>query len=578
MQLRCSSIILIFLRINNLCYGLSRQKSFRLNSEISDRMFQRTQVVINPSTWKVSHINPLFFLGSCFSENMSAKLKALKFQVESNPFGTIYNPLSISQSLSRITREKYLVAEDLTEDNVEHGIFHSWDHHSSYSGHDAIKVLNRINDNILSAKNSLQSCNALYLTLGTTQIHTLKQNNQVVANCHKQPSNLFEKSKLSLQECTAALSDAVTLCRSFNPNLNIVLTVSPVRHTKEGCVENALSKSTLLCAAHEVTANFPFVSYFPAYEIMMDDLRDYRWYAEDMIHPSIQAQDYIFDRFRTCFFDPPTNSLCDKIASTQKDLQHKPIVKSTAYRRHLERCLVNLVKMQEINHFLDFSAEILERVKLRIRKNRSPYIIVAVGKKVQNLQFSDALSAMDSSIGEEFWDSFFGVAVSSRVGSIRDCAVIPVFPLYRCSNVTLEVFRPDSFSVISFCFRILIIIAIKPFLIVNKCTKVDTTAHVFDRISLSNALFSPGFINLIFAPIYRSIIGFYFSSISLRVLLPPPHYFQIIHKFSATSGVEIPILGLDDKNIYSNKPTQDKQTIAMKQFLQINNSIMMLTT
>eukprot|EP00597_Dinobryon_sp_UTEXLB2267_P005805 CAMPEP_0170066482 /NCGR_PEP_ID=MMETSP0019_2-20121128/6165_1 /TAXON_ID=98059 /ORGANISM="Dinobryon sp., Strain UTEXLB2267" /LENGTH=236 /DNA_ID=CAMNT_0010273587 /DNA_START=323 /DNA_END=1033 /DNA_ORIENTATION=+ len=214
--------------------------------------------------------------------------------------------------------------------------------------------ISNANDFLTSSKKSV-----IFITLGTTKVHILKENGCVVANCHKQPGKLFETKVLSLSTIIESLRHAISVCKALNKDIQIVFTVSPVRHTRDGIIENSLSKSTLLCAVHALKDEFPeFVSYFPAYEYMIDELRDYRWYEEDMIHPSKLAREFFLSKFLSSYTTADTQDLCEKISKINNNINHKPRFPETeAYRKHLSSTILAMLEMQD-KHGIDFSSDI----------------------------------------------------------------------------------------------------------------------------------------------------------------------------------------------------------------------------
>lgn len=251
----------------------------------------------------VSHESPLLLVGSCFSDNIGAELAADLFDVSVNPFGPLYNPLSILSGLRRLASG---MPVDEAELFCHEGRWHHWDFHSRYSARVPAEAAARMNASIADGHAALIGAGAIFITLGTTLCYPLADGGRVVANCHKQPSTLFAPRSLTLSETAAALREMLGCIRGANPRCRVILTVSPLRYLGDGFHSNTLIKSTLHLAIAEVMASDPDIIYFPAYEIMNDDLRDYRFYADDMKHPSARAVRYIYDIFGESFFDPAT--------------------------------------------------------------------------------------------------------------------------------------------------------------------------------------------------------------------------------------------------------------------------------
>eukprot|EP01040_Poterioochromonas_malhamensis_P012068 gene12068-13188_t len=257
-------------------------------------------------------------------------MKDLKFPVLSNPQGILFNPSSIASCLTNIIQNRQYTREDLFLDhNPDHRVYHSYDHHSEYDGVEVEEVLERMNNDLSLAHHHLRHSRALFITLGTAKVYYLLSNKErIVANCHKQPGTLFEHRMMTSEEIVCLFQPLIQDLLSFNPHLQIVFTVSPIRHTRDGIISNSLSKSTLLYSIHQLIAQEKRkpqrVTYFPAYEYMMDDLRDYRYYEEDLIHPNHQAISYIFHYFQRKYFSEDTLSLLPDIQKLSQHLQHRP--------------------------------------------------------------------------------------------------------------------------------------------------------------------------------------------------------------------------------------------------------------
>ncbi len=273
------------------------------------------------SPLKIGHADRLLCIGSCFAEQMGGRLERLKFPTMVNPFGIVFNPASIGRSLERLMSGESFSENDL----VQHqGLWHSWAHHGRYSQPDKAAALSNINDSLSTAKAFLENTNRLVVTLGTAHVFTLKKTGEVVANCHKLSAAEFERRRLSVAEVVESLLPVFEKMKAQLPGLEIIATVSPVRHLRDGLMENQRSKATLLLALDEIGQRLPYVHYFPAYEILLDDLRDYRFYAEDMAHPSPQATDYIWQYFEQAFFDEKTRALNGRIERVLSAMAHRP--------------------------------------------------------------------------------------------------------------------------------------------------------------------------------------------------------------------------------------------------------------
>ena len=278
------------------------------------------------------HSDRVVMMGTCFSDNIGAKMRHAMMQVTVNPFGTLYNPLSIASGISRLVTGTPIAGNTLFAQN---GVWNSYAFHSRYSLADKQSTLDRMNDQIARAHCQLKSCHALVVTLGTAVVYRLKSTGQVVANCHKVPQHEFSRRMDAVDEMAQVLEQMVQEFHHFNPSAQVIFTVSPIRHIADGLDVNSLSKASLRVAVNEVvTAHPDFVAYFPSYEIMMDDLRDYRFYATDMVHPSEVAVEYIWQAFQATYFDDRSAQAIARCERVGKRLQHRPM---SASREVVER-------------------------------------------------------------------------------------------------------------------------------------------------------------------------------------------------------------------------------------------------
>jgi len=273
------------------------------------------------SSVSISHDDRLLCLGSCFAEQMGGRLQRLKFPTSVNPFGIVFNPVSMANSLERLLVGEPFCEAELVENQ---GLWHSFEHHGCFSNPDKTAALDAINRSFSEGRKFLENTNRLIVTLGSAHVFTLKKTGAVVANCHKLPAADFERRRLTVDEVLAALLPIFQKLKSKLPELEIIATVSPVRHLRDGLMENQRSKATLLLALDELAQKLTYVHYFPAYEILLDDLRDYRFYAEDMAHPSPQATDYIWQYFEQAFFEEKTKQLVKRIEQVLTALSHRP--------------------------------------------------------------------------------------------------------------------------------------------------------------------------------------------------------------------------------------------------------------
>lgn len=278
----------------------------------------RTSYKSKKGSLDISYKDRLIFIGSCFSEHLYQILSDRKFNVSSNPYGILYNPISIFNALEEIIKLKCYSKEDL----IEHkGIYQSFQHHSEFSDMKADFVVQKINEGIKTAHKNLQKSSYLFITLGSAWVYEYQ--GEIVGNCHKMPNNLFTKRILSAAEIKAGALSLLNILKNFNPELQVVFTVSPVRHIKDGFEENSLSKAILRNAIYLLEVSEKTISYFPSYEIMMDDLRDYRFYENDMLHPNKTAIDYIFEAFKVHYFKKESLEIMAGIEKLQQALQHR---------------------------------------------------------------------------------------------------------------------------------------------------------------------------------------------------------------------------------------------------------------
>lgn len=315
----------------------------------------RTQLPKKSYPFKIGHQHASLCVGSCFAENIGQRLRKNKFNCILNPFGILYNPVSISEGIHHLLNNQAFSDEDLFN---HQGLWHSFQHHGRFSGPDKTIVLNQINKELDTAHQFLQKTNRLIITLGTASVFQNIKTNKVVANCHKLPGNQFNKQRLSVNDCVLTLSQTFETLKSTQANLEILITVSPIRHLRDGLVENQRSKATLLLAVAELEQQFSFVHYFPAYEIMMDDLRDYRFYESDYTHPTTQAVDYIWDYFQHAFFTKETYLILAEISKILQAAQHRPFhVESEEHQTFLQRQIAVIASLEERYDFLVFSKE-----------------------------------------------------------------------------------------------------------------------------------------------------------------------------------------------------------------------------
>ena len=281
----------------------------------------RTEVQIPVSDTALEIDDRVFSIGSCFASEISDLLKTGQIQTLNNPFGTIFNPFSINQAVKRLYHSEFYAEDDLIKFGEE---VISLDHHSKFNSRFVHQTLDKINAEIEVGNRFLQDANWVMITYGTSFIYEFLPKKKLVANCHKIPGKYFEKRLLTHLEITDSVYETVTVLKDIcKENVQILFTVSPVRHTKDGMVENNLSKAKLIAAIHEILPQFENCHYLPVYEILMDDLRDYRFYKEDLIHPNRQAVQYIWEKFGSAYFSDETMDFVEENFKIAKALEHK---------------------------------------------------------------------------------------------------------------------------------------------------------------------------------------------------------------------------------------------------------------
>ena len=268
----------------------------------------------------ISYQSNVLLTGSCFAEHIAAKLKYHKFRIVSNPFGILFHPRAIENLFDRSLDKRFYTEEEVFPVNDR---WHCSDAHSDMSGNAAGATVDKLNVALKTTNQQIYKSTHIIITLGTAWVYRLKKTGQTVANCHKVPQKEFSKELLSLQEIIGSLENIITKVQEVNKDAVLVFTVSPVRHLRDGFVENTHSKSHLISAVHQITDDKK-ICYFPSYEIMMDELRDYRYYDRDMVHPNEIAVDYIWDRFKKVWIDEEADVVMDKVEQIQKALLHKP--------------------------------------------------------------------------------------------------------------------------------------------------------------------------------------------------------------------------------------------------------------
>lgn len=285
----------------------------------------RTELPVPKQDLGLDLFGGMVFMGSCFSDNIGGRLSSLGVPALVNPFGVIFHPEPLLRIIEQAIDPEFSYSESHL---LEHqGMFYSLNHHGSFKGTDNILLLERLNGQLSLLRKKLAESSTLFLTLGTAWGYEYED--EIVANCHKLPNDLFTKSISSYSSVLEKLTLTINSLATTNPNLKVIMTVSPVRHIKNGIVEDSRSKSILHSAVHEVVNNLSNAHYFPSFELMMDDLRDYRFYKSDLIHPSDLAIDYIFDYFSKSHFSDEANETLKELAKFSLLQKHKPMDNSS---------------------------------------------------------------------------------------------------------------------------------------------------------------------------------------------------------------------------------------------------------
>lgn len=316
-----------------------------------------TPITIEKQTGYLQHGSPILLLGSCFAENVGEFLARCKFDIEINPFGTLYNPESIANAIERLISNRPFRENELCHDG---NLWYSYHHHGKFSQTTVEATLDGINNSYERGVTLLANCQRLVVTFGTAYVYRLASNGMAVTNCHKQPAALFTRERLSVSDIVQRWDDILTQLQAHAPQCKVLFTVSPIRHLRDGAHDNQLSKSTLLLATeHLCKLHSNMCSYFPAYEIVLDELRDYRFYADDMTHPSAQAVTYICNRLVDTYFTDETRQLAERCEKIHRSLQHRPIngCDNNAYRQFAEKLITQMKDIEKECPYISFQEE-----------------------------------------------------------------------------------------------------------------------------------------------------------------------------------------------------------------------------
>lgn len=302
----------------------------------------RTEVNIPKWPFTIDHSHTIVSLGSCFANNIAAYLSRRKFRVISSPTGILFNPASIANAVDMILDSRTIRSNELIECD---GVYLHHDFHSSISGYSPESAIANMQSAIDRAYKALHDADYLILTLGTAWVYKLANTGHIVANCHKQPASMFRREMLSIDEIVASLERIIS-----RSNARIILTLSPIRHISDGLEDNSLSKALLRVAIDDVCRRHSNVYYFPSYEILLDDLRDYRFYGDDLVHPSTSAIEYIAEKFLDAAISPATRQRMQLIESVMRGVEHRPNnPQSEAYKEFCRRMLRTIEEMEHID-------------------------------------------------------------------------------------------------------------------------------------------------------------------------------------------------------------------------------------
>lgn len=319
-----------------------------------------SEITIPVSAYKIDYSTPMIFVGSCFSSHIGDRFRQLKMPAMVNPFGTVYNPISIGKTLHNILLCKEYGTADIYKVSDR---YVSLDHYTLFSDELPDRLLALINSGVVEAHKMLQRSNYLFVTFGTAMIYRLKESGYVVSNCHKLPESQFERERLSVEAIVEFWQELLCELHNLLPHLRVIFTVSPIRHWKDGAHNNQISKSTLLLAIDTLMEQFDFIDYFPAYEIVIDELRDYRFYAPDLFHLSTQAVDYIWERFSQTFFTSEVVALQREYEKLSKAINHRVVGGSPSEIekfKHSTLALIDKLEKKEPTISLSVEKKIVE--------------------------------------------------------------------------------------------------------------------------------------------------------------------------------------------------------------------------
>ncbi|MBS2097797.1 GSCFA domain-containing protein [Carboxylicivirga linearis] len=305
----------------------------------------RTIVEVESQKKTINYNSQLLFMGSCFAGNIGSYFEETGFNAMVNPFGVLYNPFSIAKAIRQLIRNSAYQDTDLIYHNE---IWQSFDHHSSFNNTDKASCLSNINETLKTGADFLANTDYLFITFGTSWVYKLKESGEIVSNCHKIPSSHFNRELITKESIIETYQDLFKNLLKLNPSLKIILTISPVRHWKDGAHGNQISKAILLLAVDELCTQFEQVDYFPAYEILLDDLRDYRFFDTDMLHPSAEAVKYIRAQFILSWLDELAQEFITQMESIKRNINHRPFNKhSDQHQKFIRKSISKLEQIQK---------------------------------------------------------------------------------------------------------------------------------------------------------------------------------------------------------------------------------------
>jgi hypothetical protein len=315
----------------------------------------RTTFTIDPSDDRIDYNTPVMFIGSCFATEIGNKMREGRMKTLINPTGVVYNPVSAGNTIDIILKKKNFGLKDLHSFN---GMNFSFSHYTDFSSEDPSRVLNKINLSTETAADFLKQARFLFITFGTSRIFRFNETGETVSNCHKIPASKFTREILSVDQIVSAWNEILDRLYSFNPGIRVIFTISPVRHWKDGAHGNQISKSILFLAVEQLLGHRVVSGYFPAYELIMDDLRDYRFYAADMLHLSQAAVSYVWKSFTDCYFDTATTGLWKEAEEINKAMNHRFLSDSASGKKDFAGAILKKIsQIEKTNSQIDFTQE-----------------------------------------------------------------------------------------------------------------------------------------------------------------------------------------------------------------------------